>query len=151
MRVIDLKEETGYIEQYIHMRNSYIDMLLTSPVNKNDTVKWLQRKDVEIRGVVDGGVLVGVVILYLGREGEVAFFVKDKNKGIGSRLLSIVEDVARKMNLPFIWAWVLKDNTIAKRVFEKSGFINEGAQTRQRNGILYDGIKYKKLLLQIHQ
>ncbi len=150
MRVIDLKEETGYIEQYIHLRNSHIDMLLTSPVNKDDTMKWLERRDVEIRGVVDGDVLAGVVILYLGREGEVAFFAKDKNKGMGTRLLSIIEDIARKMNLPFIWAWVLKDNKIAKHVFEKSGFLNDGVQTREHDGILYDGVKYKKLLLQIH-
>jgi len=149
MRVIDLKGETEYIEQYIHLRNSYVDMLLTSFVNKNDTIKWLQSKDVEIRGVVDGEVLEGVVILYLGREGEVAFFAKERNKGIGTMLLSIAEDIAASRNMPYIWAWVLKDNMIAKHVFEKSGFLNEGAQTRNHNGISYDGVKYKKLLVQI--
>ena len=93
-RIIDLKEEPAFIEQYVNLRNGYCDVLLTSPINVADTRIWLQRDDIEIRGIVRGHVLAGVVMLFLSRKGEIAFFTKHKGAGLGSRLLGIIEVAA---------------------------------------------------------
>ncbi len=144
MRAVDLKKEKSFIDQYINLRNSYADLLFTSRVSPTDTEKWLADEDVEVRGLAEGDSLLGVAVLYPGKEGEIAFFVRDRNRGVGTRLLALIEDVAQSRGLPFIRAWTLKDNAIAQRVFEKSGFAREGIQTRERGGSVYEGIVYKK-------
>jgi len=150
MEIIDFKEKEYFIEQYVHLRNSYTDLLLTSPVNIPETKECLKKtNDIEIRGIVQDNILLGVVILYLNREGEIAFFVKKQNQGMGSRLLEIIEGVAKEKNLRSIWGWVLKENLIAQRVFEKKGFIKEGRSEREYRGIINHGIKYKKFLLNL--
>ena len=63
-----------------------------------------------------------MVILYVGKGSEITFFVKHPNQGIGSKLLNIIEDVAKERKLTSLWAWVLKNNFIAQRVFTKNGF-----------------------------
>ena len=146
METIDLKKEIKYIEQYIALRNSHIDLLLTNSVNKNDTLKWLEKKEIEIRGIVECNKLLGVVILYIAKGGEIAVFVKDKNRGIGKQLISIIEEIAKKNNLHFVFAWVLKDNNNAKKLFEKCGFLQEGFELKEYNGILFEGVKYTKFL-----
>lgn len=144
--IIDLKNHEYFIEQYVDLRNSYTEQLLTSPVNISETKEWLKLNDVEIRGIVREDVLLGVVILYLHRDGEIAFFVRDKNKGVGSKLLEIIEVVGIEKKLNVIWGWVLKDNLIAQRVFEKSGFLKEGISERQYKGLIKQGYIYKKYL-----
>lgn len=146
IKVVDLKVDIKYIEQYVEMRNKYTDLLLTSSVNVEDTLLWIKKHNVEIRGIVNQEILEGVAILYIDKEGEIAFFVKKQNKGIGTKLLSIIEDVAKKIRLPFIWAWVLRDNEIAKHVFEKCGFLKESDEIRMKEGIIYHGVRYKKKL-----
>lgn len=149
MDIIDLREQEFYIEQYVNLRNKYTDLLLTYPINIQSTKESLVKNDVEIRVLAQNNILVGAVILYLYREGEIAFFVKEKNKGIGSRLLGIVEEVANKRGLKFIWAWVLKDNYIAQRVFEKNGFIKKNISKREHKGLIKYGINYKKNLIKV--
>ena len=146
MRAVDLKKEQSFIDQYINLRNSYADLLFTSRVGRADTEKWLAGEDVEVRGLAEGDALLGVAVLYPGKEGEIAFFVRDRNRGIGTRLLALIEDVAQSRGLPFIRAWALKDNAIAQRVFEKSGFAKEGIQARERGGAAHEGVAYKKKL-----
>ncbi len=146
MKTIDLKKEIRFIEQYITLRNNYSDLLLTNPVNKNDTLKWFENKEIEISGIIEKDKLIGVVILYINKGGEVAVFVKDRNKGIGKQLISIIEEIAKKHNLNFIYAWVLKCNNNAKKLFEKCGFFKEGFEFKKYNGVLFEGIKYKKFL-----
>lgn len=146
LTIVDLKLNDKYIDEYIVMRNSYAELLVTSVVDKEGTMKWLKNANIEIRGVVVDDKLQGVVILYLDREGEIAFFVKEKNKGLGTMLLSIIEDVAKEKLLPYIWAWVLKDNEIAKHVFKKVGFLEEGFDVKIKNGVEYRGIRLKKEL-----
>jgi len=147
MEIIDFKEKEYFIEQYVHLRNSYTDLLFTSPVNIPETKEWLKKKnDIEIRGLVQDDILLGVVILYLNREGEIAFFVKNQNKGIGGQLLHIIVEVAKKKDMKFIWGWVLKDNFIAQRVFQKNGFVKESISEREYKGIIKYGIMYKKYL-----
>jgi len=146
MEVIDLKKDDRFVDQYVCLRNSYVDLLLTSPVETEETKEWLKSKDIEIRGLVSADVLAGVVILYLKRDGEVAFFAKEKNRGIGSRLMALIEEVAREKKLGTIWGWVLVDNLIARRVFEKSGFVSADVSEREYGGIVKRGVKYTKYL-----
>lgn len=144
MEVVDLKEDGRFIEQYVSLRNSYVDLLLSSPVDSKGTQEWLKSEDIQIRGLVSDNVLTGVVILYLKRGGEITFFAKEKNRGIGSKLLELIEEVAAKRNLETIWSWVLKENMIAQHVFEKSGFVRESVSEREYGGIVKKGIIFKK-------
>ncbi|HXW68432.1 MAG TPA: GNAT family N-acetyltransferase [Dissulfurispiraceae bacterium] len=146
MRAVDLKKEHSFIDQYVDLRNSYTELLFTSRVSRADTEKWLAGQDVEVLGLAEGDALLGVAVLYPGKEGEIAFFVKYRNRGIGTRLLALIEDAARSRGLPFVRAWTLKDNAIAQRVFEKSGFEREGIQKRVRGGAAHEGVAYKKKL-----
>ena len=145
-RVIDLKREERFIEEYVSLRNRYSEFLLTKPVNLVETKEWLKDNQIEIRGFVRDGTLLGVVILYINRDGEIAFFAKDQNLGMGSKLLHIISEVAEKKNLKSIWGWVLKDNFLAQRVFGKNGFINEGLVERMYEGVIREGIRYKKII-----
>jgi N-acetylglutamate synthase-like GNAT family acetyltransferase len=146
MDIIDLRKREDFINQYVQLRNAYAELLLTSPVNVSETREWLQKNDIEIRSLVENDVLLGVVILYLNKEGEISFFAKDLNKGIGSRLLNIVEEVAKKKNLKSIWAWVLEENLIAQKAFERGGFKKESVSEKEYKGIVRKGIQYKKYL-----
>ncbi len=143
---IDLKREDRFVGQYVQLRNSYVDLLLTSCVGDSETREWLKNENVEARGIVRDDVLAGVVILYMNKGGEIAFFAKERNRGIGSRLLALIEGVARKRKLEAIWGWVLEANLIAQRVFEKSGFVSEGMSEREYEGIVRRGVKYTKYL-----
>lgn len=146
METIDLKKKKNFVDQYVQLRNTHTELLLTSPMNISATKEWLEKNDIEIRALAEDNILLGVVILYQNKEGEISFFVKAPSKGIGSRLLNIIEEVARKKNLRSIWAWVLKENLIAQKVFEKKGFIREGTSEKEYKGVVREGIKYKKYL-----
>lgn len=146
IKIIDLKKDESFIAQYVDLRNRYIELLLTNTVTVTETKEWLTNKDVEVRCVIEDNVLIGAVILYLKRKGEIAIFVKDQKRGIGTELLKVIEKVAKEKNLNSIWAWALKDNFIAQRVFEKNGFVKEGADEREYKEIIKHGIKYKKNL-----
>ena len=146
MEVIDLKKDDRFVGQYVHLRNSYVDLLLTSCVGNSETREWLKNEDVEVRGLVSDDVLTGVAILYMNKGGEIAFFAKEKNRGIGGRLLALIEEVARKRKLDTIWGWVVDGNLIAQRVFQKSGFVSEGMSEREYGGSIRRGVKYTKCL-----
>lgn len=146
MKTIDLKRDRSLLNQYIELRNSYAEMLLTEPVTPEGTLEWLQRDDIEVMGLAEGNTLLGAVILYLDRNGEIAFFVREKNKGVGSRLLDLIEYMAKQKKMQSIWSWVLKDNLIAQRVFEKHGFEKEGETIREYKGRPKQGLEYKKIL-----
>ena len=142
--IIDFKKHESFIVQYVNLRNSYTELLLTVPVNIQDTKEWLKRNDIEVMGILHDDILPGVVILYLNRSGEIAFFVKEKNQGVGTKLLKIAEKVANRRKLKSLWAWVLVDNFIAQRVFEKNGFVKEGISERKYKSIIKHGYTYKK-------
>ncbi len=146
MKIIDLKEEEYFIEQYVTLRNNHTELLLTLPVSISETREWLKRNDIEVRGFVQDDVLLGVVILYKQKDGEVAFFVRYPSKGIGGKLLKEIEEVAREKKLRFIRAWVRKDNLIAQRVFEKNGFKKGDISKRESHDGVKLGTEYKKLL-----
>lgn len=147
MKVIDLKERLDFLQQYIDLRNQYCKVLLTTQVNLPETEDWMKGNLIEIRGMVEEDILLGAVILYLHRAGEITLFVKKPNQGIGSQLLRIIEEVARQKKLEYIWGWVLEDNLIAKRVFEKNRFIKEDTTERKFEGQAQSGTVYKKYLV----
>ena len=143
-KIINLKEEESFIEQYVSLRNRYSKLLLTEPVNVAETREWLKSKYIEIRGLVENNILLGVVILYLNRDGEIAFFVKRQNMGIGRKLLKNIERVAKEKNLQSIWAWVLFDNVAAKKTFRKNGYTMEIESTRSYAGEGRTGVIFRK-------
>ncbi len=150
IQIIDLKgfcgKDEDFIAQYVNLRNSYADLLLTSPVEIDETREWLKNADIEIRGIVEDNILCGVTILYLNRQGEVAFFVREPGRGLGTRLLEIIERVALEKGLTSVWAWVLHDNHIAQRAFEKNGYLREGTAEREFNNRLFKGFRFGKKL-----
>ncbi len=145
-RIINLKQATDYIQPYIDLRNRYCELLLTEPINVTDTIEWLKRDDIEIRGVVRGNGLVGIVILFLNRAGEIAFFTESKGLGQGSELLSIIEGVAKEKGLREFWAWVRHDNMIAQRTFLKNGYRREEETAKQYRGQTMKGFVFRKKL-----
>ena len=145
-RVIDLREDIDFIEQYIRLRNNYCDLLATDPVNAAGTAAWLDRSDVEIRGIVRDNRLVGISILYLERNGEIALFSEIKGSGLGGTLLSIIEKVARARSLQEVWAWVLIENAIAQRAFLKAGYRKEKKLEKLFHNETLEGVVFKKEL-----
>jgi len=141
MEIIDLKQREDFLQQYVDLRNSYADLLLTNPVSTSDTKAWIKKVGIEIRGVVKERALCGVAILYVDKGGEVSFFAERKGEGVGSKLLGIIEDVAKEKGLKSIWAYVLKENEIARRVFEKNGYSRGKVTERIYNGILRKGVE----------
>lgn len=146
MEVVDLKSGRDYIEQYVNLRNSFAGLLLTSPVDISGTEEWLKKDDIEIRGLVKGGVLEGAVILYLGRAGEIAFFAREQGRGVGSELLDIIERVAAERKLGSVWAWALTSNIKARKTFIKNGYALEGEAERIYLGEVKKGLVFKKIL-----
>ena len=145
-RYINLKDEPYFVEQYVQLRNQNNDLLVTNPVNVVETREWLKREDIEIRGIVRGRLLVGVVILFLNRKGEIAIFAVSKRTGIGRKLLTTIEVTARERGLREVWAWVLSDNTIAQRTFLNNGYQHEGYSDKDHRGKIMAGFVFKKKL-----
>ena len=147
--VIDLRDHPVYLEQYIEQRNRYSDLLLTRTVSREQTEKWLREDGVVVRCLVDGGTLEGTVILYLDRGGEVAFFARQPGRGVGPRLLGIIEESGREKGLIRMWAWVLCVNERARRVFQKCGYSEIGVTERVHVGMIYKGFFMTKPVGQV--
>lgn len=148
-KVVNLEKEEFFIEQYVNLRNNYCELLLTEPVNILETKQWFKRKDIEVRGIAHGTVLLGAVVLYLIRNGEVAFFVRHefRGKGIGSALLNIIEKAAEERKLNNLWAWVLSDNISAQKTFVKNGYVLGIETERMYRGEKKRGVVFNKKLL----
>jgi RimJ/RimL family protein N-acetyltransferase len=143
-KIIDLKKEESFIEAYVSLRNLYSELLLTKPVSVVETREWLKSSHIEAMGIVQDSMLLGAVILYLNRKGEIAFFTKHQNQGIGTKLLKIVEQVAKEKNLKSVWAWVLFNNQSAQKTFQKNGYTIEGQLSRFYEGESKTGIIFRK-------
>ena len=144
--ILNLKEHPELIAQYVELRNRYCELLLTRPVALAETSRWVHSTTAEIWGITEGNDLLGVVLLYVDSGGEVAFFARQSNKGIGTQLLHIVDDIARQRKFPSIWAWVRKDNPGAARVFAKCGYNEAGNEDRPYNELCVDGTKFMKTI-----
>lgn len=146
MRVINLKKNNFYLDQYVKLRNKNRKLLLSGAVNQVGTRKWLVEKKIEIFGIVLDDILEGVVILYKEKNGEIAFFVRTPGKGIGTMLLKNILRVAKSKNIQYVWAWVLKRNKIAQHVFKKLGFQDFKETVRIFEMKRKSGIMFRKLL-----
>lgn len=144
--VINLREHREFWEQYLELRNECREWLLSRKVGIEETRKWIIRDDIEIRAIVEKDRLKGVVILYLHKQGEVAFLARERGKGTGTRLLEIIEKVAREKNLEKIWAAVLKDNQPAQMAFARRGFSREGVVEKEYLGMKKKCDQYQKKL-----
>lgn len=144
MEIVNLKKDDYFIRQYVDLRNHYVDLLLTSIVNVDETKKWLKKPDIEVKGLIEKNVLLGAVILYLDKDGEIAFFTKNPGKGLGGKLLMIIEEVAREKKLKSVWAWVLQDNVAAQKAFKKKGYVMEKIVARKYNNKNKPGIIFRK-------
>lgn len=118
---------------------------MTQPVDIPKTEAWIRREDIEVRGMAEGDVLLGAVVLYMERSGEVAFFVKEPGRGIGTRLLEEIEPVAARRGLARIWAWVSADNLVARKVFEKKGYRAVENRSKVYHGRNFSGTCYERL------
>lgn len=146
MKTIDLKKEEDFVEQYVNLRNSYCKELLTVPVSISETKEWLKKDNIELRGMVEDNILCGATILYLNREGEIAFFVREKNKGFGRKLLNIIEIVAKESGLKNVWAWVHDYNYISQMVFDRSGYIKDKRAKKVYCNKEYGGTIFRKTI-----
>lgn len=147
IKIIDLKKDESFIPQYIELRDSYLDLLLTDPVTYDGTKVWLAEEDAEVRCLVDNNVLLGAAVLYLNKEGEIAFFAKYQERGIGTNLLKAIENVARERKLDKVWAWVLSSNIPAQKVFSKNGYLIERELEKKFKNKIFKGIVFIKKLI----
>ena len=145
--IIDLKQDEFFIPQYVELRNHYIDLLLTNSVTVDETKEWLFKENIEVRCFVNNHVLVGVVILYLNKEGEVAFFMKNRNRGVGSQLLKVIEEVAKGKKLNSLWAWVMSSNLAAQKSFFNNGYLLDGETAKRYKNKNLRGFVFRKKLL----
>lgn len=143
-QVLDLRHAARYVDAYVRLRNRYVDVLLATPVGVDETQEWLRREDIEVRALVRGGAFLGAAVLYLARDGEIAVFVEEPGRGLGTRLLRNIEEVARQRGVPRVWAWVLQDNVRAQRAFEKRGFVRSGTGERTYHDRTRRGVEFSK-------
>src|SRR5258708_18584363 len=99
MKIINLKKNTVFIDQYLVLRNAHADALLSTQVQKDETLQWLQNTSIEIIGLVENDILEGVALVNRERDAEISFFVRTPNKGVGTTLLEAIEKVAQKKGL----------------------------------------------------
>lgn len=142
--ILNLKEHPELIPQYVELRNRYCDLLLTHTVEIPETINWVRATATEVRVIAEENCVLGVVLLYIDRGGEVAFFVRQQNRGVGTLLLRTVDVIAHQKKLQQIWAWVRDDNLVAAKVFEKCGYYESGRKERRYKEQLISGIKFTK-------
>lgn len=142
--ILNLKEHPELLAQYVELRNTYCELLLTHSVNIEETIQWIKHTTAEINAIQEDSCLLGVVLLYIDRGGEVAFFARERNRGIGTKLLQIVDGSAKQKKLQKIWAWVREDNPVAAKVFEKCGYRESGSEVRLFNEQRISGIRFTK-------
>jgi N-acetylglutamate synthase-like GNAT family acetyltransferase len=144
IKIINLRKEEFFIPRYVDLRNSYVDLLLTNPVTINETREWLLNENVEVRCLIDNNDLIGVAILYLNKRGEITLFIKYPGRGIGSKMIDIIEKVAKEKNLSSVWAWVLSNNLAAQKTFTKKGYLLEEEIEKKYKNNVHKGIVFRK-------
>lgn len=123
MRIVNLKSNPVYISQYVQLRNHFKELLMTDPVTIQETQKWLESQDVEVRLLIKQNKVEGAIVLYINKDNEIAIFVKNTGKSLGSELLKAIIEEAKCRNIPYLRAIVRNDNIYAKRFFIKHGFM----------------------------
>jgi N-acetylglutamate synthase-like GNAT family acetyltransferase len=142
--IVDLKKSPEFINQYVLLRNRFLDLLLTDKVTEEDTKNWLKNKNVEVICSIEENVLIGACIIHLYREGEITIFVKKSRKGTGTLLLKEVESVAKKKGLNKIWAFTRSDNSKAENFFLINGYHKKGSEMKKHKTVEVLGTVFEK-------
>jgi len=143
MKIINLKNNMVYLKDYIYLRNTYSDCLLTKKVTKNKTKQWLKTHQVDIFIAILKEEVVGAIIIYYEKNNEITIFTKYKNKGIGSKLLFYILNKA-KFNKYDLWAWIEQNNVLSYKLFKKFGFIKIKDFEKEFKGMNFNGYILKK-------
>ncbi|QOX80358.1 GNAT family N-acetyltransferase [Trichlorobacter lovleyi] len=146
--VLDLKNHPELLPQYVDLRNRYCELLLTQPVEIAETIQWMHETTTEIWAIAEDNCIHGVLLLYISRGGEIAFFATQKNRGTGTKLLHLADQIAQKKKLASIWAWVRKDNPIAANVFKKCGYSESGDEDRTFRDQRIKGTRFIKNIME---
>lgn len=124
---------TTFLEKSFYWCNDPViqELIDGSPVKKEDQEKWYEslptRKDYKIWGLSCNGVPIGSCGLkdindisaeYFGYIGEKKYW-----GGLGTKLVSLVEEEVKIMNLSRIYLKVLLSNARAKHLYEKLLYI----------------------------
>ncbi len=148
--VVNLKKNQQWLTDYVFLRNKHLQALLSEKVDLAATKEWLRQNDVELYGIIDGGIFQGAVVIYIKEnkgEGEVAFFTSNIGCGYGGRLLKITDVVAVERRLSKLCAWTRDNNVPAINVFRRNRyFLVKKTEKTYRGekikGYLFE--KYKK-------
>lgn len=143
-KLVDLRHHHEFVPQYVALRNRHAGLLLTAPVTVDETTEWLRHERVEVRCLIADNIVMGAVVLYLDRDGEIAIFVREQGRGTGSSLLQAIEETAMNAGLASVWAWVLADNNAAQRLFTKNGYRLEERSERRCNNETRQGLVFRK-------
>jgi len=128
-KIINLKEDTTYLTDYIDLRNDKSEELLSEKVYFKETLKWFEKENIIIRGLVRDLKLKSVGIIYLDKNNEFSFFCKESSKGYGNTIHNVMISLAKKRGLEFLTAWTR--NNIAENIFKKKGWELVGKRERK--------------------
>lgn len=142
MTIHDLKGTHCLIDQYVRLRNKYAENLLTNYVSNQETLDWLHKKSVVVFVACEGDELVGALVLYIEKEGEIAVFVKNKRRGIATVLLENAKQYAKGEKMKKIWAWVATTNKASNVLFQKNGFYCISKSRKSFSGMEQNGATY---------
>ncbi|GAC1417407.1 MAG: hypothetical protein NVSMB5_08160 [Candidatus Velthaea sp.] len=99
-------------------------------------IEYLETRDCELFIAVDSDIVAGFLLLLSDLPDEVtnteqafvAYMAVEpsaQRRGAGAALLAAAEAVARARGLPFLTLMVTEDNTPARALYERAGFITE--------------------------
>lgn len=125
MKVLRLRDESNYLEEYIVLRNHLKKFLLANSVNLEETKDWLNYFDVEVIIAIENKKLLGACILHIYRDGEVSIFTRTSRNGIGTILLNEIEKYAIQRKFKSIWAWISDTNIASQNFFKKNEFVKK--------------------------
>lgn len=146
VEIVDLKQETDYIDRYVSLRNRRHRALLSKEVTIEETTEWLRKEGIEVRCIVENGQVTGAVALNIDRGGELTVFAAEENRGTGTELIGVMKEVGAGRKLDRLWAWVEENNMPSRRAFEKNGFTVAGSLEKEYGGRRLSGVIFEKIL-----
>lgn len=102
---------------------------------------WEERIGDQARSVLvadDGGAVAGFCAV-APAEGEIAALYVDPERwrrGVGGALLDAGLDLLRECGAAEVVVWLIGTNEAARRLYERFGFVTDGAEKRERIGSL---------------
>ena len=109
----------------------------TDPVRgygEHDLDRFFDRGEDWICLAEEEGEVTAFLSIEVHREGPDYLYLDDlsvteasRSRGIGSRLIRIAEDYARELKIPVLLLHVERENTGARRLYERLGYVPHGA------------------------